>query len=222
MSINYLSGLSMEVTQKLKTGHTLASLRETYMYRDGNLYRVLNRYKNPQIPKKVGYLHNMGYIELVWAGTKFMAHRLIFWMHHGWMPSEIDRINGIKTDNRIENLRPCSKAQNQANVGLRSNNTSGQTGVTYIKSSDKWQAALQVHKVKYSKKFNTFEEAQEWRNQKAKELQGEYYYDLHTDGGLPERIEDAVDSREIPIVTCYGSSLNGHALSAGFAAGDYE
>lgn len=212
----------MAVILKLKTGHTLSELRETYIYEDGDLYRVLNRYGNAQPPRKVGYIMNMGYIEIVWKCTKFMAHRLIFWMHHGWMPSEIDHINGIKTDNCIENLRPCSKAQNQANVGLRSNNTSGQTGVTYIKSSNKWQAALQVHKVKYYKTFNTFEEAQEWRNLKAKELQGDYYYDLHTDGGLPECIEDAVDSREIPILTCYGSSLNGHALSTGFAAGDYE
>jgi hypothetical protein len=49
-------------------------------------------------------------------GRTYLAHRLIWLYVHGYMPEYIDHRNGNNIDNRLTNLRPCSPAQNAANV----------------------------------------------------------------------------------------------------------
>lgn len=77
-----------------------------------------------------GTLANTGYIHIMVSRCGYQAHRLA-WLHTTgrWPPEDIDHINGIKTDNRLSNLRECSRGQNQCNMGRKSNNTSGFKGV---------------------------------------------------------------------------------------------
>jgi hypothetical protein len=44
----------------------------------------------------------------------FKAHRLVWWWHHGPVPDglQIDHIDGDKSNNRIENLRVVTQAEN--------------------------------------------------------------------------------------------------------------
>ena len=56
-----------------------------------------------------------------------------------------DHINHNKLDNRRKNLRTVTKSQNQMNVGLQANNTSGYKGVYWHKQSKKWQAKIEVN-----------------------------------------------------------------------------
>ena len=54
----------------------------------------------------------------IWTGTKvmhFFYHRAVWAVVHGRLPTQIDHINGDKTDNRIENLREVSSSGNNAN-----------------------------------------------------------------------------------------------------------
>jgi hypothetical protein len=70
-------------------------------------------------------------------GKSHKAHRLIFMLHHGFMPQEIDHINGDRADNRIENLRSVTRSQNQYNKRPQ-RNASGYRGVTWHKKTGKW------------------------------------------------------------------------------------
>ena len=53
---------------------------------------------------------------------------------------EIDHINHVKDDNRIENLRLVSHRDNSRNRKKRADNTSGFQGVSFHKQTEKWQA----------------------------------------------------------------------------------
>ena len=73
-----------------------------------------------------------GYIVVRIDGKLYRLHRVLFKMYHGYEPeNDIDHINGIKTDNRISNLREASRSCNNfnANFGV------GRTGVRGVKMS---------------------------------------------------------------------------------------
>jgi hypothetical protein len=51
---------------------------------------------------------------------QFQAHRVIWFLHHGaWPTNCIDHINRIRDDNRIENLREVTVAENNRNCAKR-------------------------------------------------------------------------------------------------------
>jgi HNH endonuclease/AP2 domain len=82
-------------------------------------------------------------------GKPHRAHRLIWAMHYGEMPiGQIDHINGIRDDNRIENLRLVNNQENNKNKRLSANNTSGVMGVCWDKSRGKWSAQIKVDLVR--------------------------------------------------------------------------
>ncbi len=54
----------------------------------------------------------------------------------------IDHIDSDTLNNRRENLRLATKAENTYNLSLRSNNTSGYKGVSYITSAGKFCASI--------------------------------------------------------------------------------
>lgn len=57
---------------------------------------------------------------------------------------EVDHINGNGLDNRRENLRNCTHAENKRNNKRYSNNSSGYIGVD--RNKGKWRAYIQVNK----------------------------------------------------------------------------
>ncbi len=88
-----------------------------------------------------------GYRYIKLNGVHYLEHRMVWLYVHGCLPEgEIDHINGDKKDNRIENLRQCTRSQNEINKGLSSANTSGCKGVSWHAQSKKWRARLKVNK----------------------------------------------------------------------------
>lgn len=81
-------------------------------------------------------------------GKCYTEHRLVFIYHHGYNPVEIDHINRNKLDNRIDNLRSCTRGQNNANATKKNrlgSPTSAYKGVHFRPewgSAGKWVAQI--------------------------------------------------------------------------------
>lgn len=85
-----------------------------------------------------------GYIRINVDCRLCLSHRLAWMYVHGVFPTKhLDHINGIRDDNRIENLREATSAQNNQNPSLRSDNKSGLIGVSWHKPRGKWKAQIQ-------------------------------------------------------------------------------
>lgn len=77
------------------------------------------------------------------GGTTERMHRIILGLAAGGKdPRMVDHINGDRLDNRRENLRICSNAENGRNRGAQRNNSSGLKGVMWHPQSRKWRARL--------------------------------------------------------------------------------
>lgn len=71
----------------------------------------------------------------------------------------VDHINGDTNDNRKENLRIVTKAQNNINIAVRENSTSGATGVS-LTSKNLWHSYINYKGKRYNLgTFKTKEEA---------------------------------------------------------------
>lgn len=91
----------------------------------------------------------------------YKAHRVIWAIVHGiWPEGQVDHINGVRSDNRLVNLRDVTISTNQRNAKMQSNNTSGVTGVSYFAARKKWRADIKIgNKYKFLGMFDTIEEA---------------------------------------------------------------
>jgi hypothetical protein len=125
---------------------TAKKLRELIEYsaETGEFHSLVNR--GPiKTGQSVGCVNKAGYVQIQIGGVIYYGHRLA-WLHiHGEWPKHcIDHINGIRADNRIENLRDVPDLVNKQNVRRPySNNRSGHLGVS-LHSEGKWQARIKV------------------------------------------------------------------------------
>lgn len=87
----------------------------------------------------------------------------------------VDHINHNTLDNRKNNLRVCTKQQNEMNKLLYSHNTSGVSGVSYYKRKEKWASKIIVNnKTIFLGYFDNKEDAIGVRKQAEKEYYGKY------------------------------------------------
>lgn len=116
-----------------------------------------------------------GYRLIFVSGGNYYAHRLAWFYVHGEWPDIIDHIDGDRANNRIGNLRICSKRENGCNRPAPRNNTSGFKGVIYHKASRKYAARIgSSGKSIHLGLFVTAEEAAYARNQAAIRLYGDF------------------------------------------------
>ena len=86
-----------------------------------------------------------GYRRIQILGKRYKSHRLAWAMHYGnWPADQIDHINGVRSDNRIKNLRDVPQIENSRNMKRPSNNMSGVTGVGWDKINFRWVATISV------------------------------------------------------------------------------
>lgn len=109
--------------------------------------------------KRAGTVNGQGYRQVRIRGVIYPEHRLVFMYHHGYVPKLIDHINGVRDDNRIENLRPCTQIQNSYNTRGWARHTLPK-GVTWSKKDRRFQAQLSINgKNTYLGQFRELEDA---------------------------------------------------------------
>ena len=128
------------LTYDADTGLLYWKRRPQEMFTVTGVFRMWNtRYAGREAFALVGS-HGYKYGRLFKRGL--LGHRVVFALVHGhWPSTEIDHINGIRTDNRVSNLREVSSSENSRNCALRINNISGVLGVHRV-ASGKWVAQI--------------------------------------------------------------------------------
>ena len=156
---------------------TAEDLHNFFQYHDGNLYWKNVPSKNFNLNNtKVGKASTQSkYIQVSIKRKKYYLHRIIFMMHHGYMPDFIDHIDGNRRNNKIENLRQATLSQNQYNKKINKNNTSGIKGVYWNKHKQKWLArCYHDNKCHYVGSYNNLNDAENAIQTFRKSLHGEF------------------------------------------------
>jgi hypothetical protein len=144
-------------------------LHEMLDYQDGQLVWKNKKDNLAHLNGKVaGCMHKSGYRQIKFGQTLYLAHRIMWIYHNGSIDEnmQIDHINGVKNDNRIENLRLVTAQQNCFN---RSRHKA--KGYSWSKAAQKWQATIQENgKNKYLGVFVNEEDARNAYLDKVKKL----------------------------------------------------
>ena len=156
-----------------------AYLRELLDY-DANTGLFTRRKTKFRKAGPCGVSMKKGYIRMRAGSGRFHAHRLAWiWCYGGPIPSdrEIDHINGIKTDNRICNLRLVTSVQNRWNRSAYRNNTSGHKGVSLHKASGLWTVHIRANGIRRCLGYyKSKEDAAAAYLNAAQELHGEFAF----------------------------------------------
>jgi len=134
-----------------------------FLYYDAENGHFINRVRRGSrgAPGAVsGSITKNGYVEVQVLGKRYYAHRLAWFYVHGIWPPQVDHCNGVRSDNRLANLRAADALCNAQNLPLRNKNTSGFTGAFRMRG--KWRAQIKIAgKQRFLGAFDTPEAAHE-------------------------------------------------------------
>lgn len=90
---------------------------------------------------------DQGYVVIGIDGALHMAHRLAWLYVHGEFPAgDLDHRDLCKDHNWLDNLRPATRSQNNANSKPPRHNKSGIKGVSFHKQTGKWRASIVINR----------------------------------------------------------------------------
>jgi hypothetical protein len=100
------------------------------------------------------------YLRLGFGGKYIYAHRIIWVWMTGEQPQHIDHLDGNGLNNKWENIRSVSQAENMRNQKRHTSNSSGVGGIGYRKDSGRWRVRVSMDgRVRSLGTFSSFDEA---------------------------------------------------------------
>ena len=134
-----------------KEHYTPKELRERLSYDPETGVLIWKKCRDKtKIGKPASSLDVCGYVQINICGKVLKGHRVAWAIFYGkWATGMIDHKNGMRSDNRIENLRDCDNQTNCQNVRLGSRkNKTGYIGVHMAKQGKKekmYRAKIQIN-----------------------------------------------------------------------------
>lgn len=116
-----------------------------FNYKNGELYWNFSLSCKSPKGNIAGSIKGDGYRRIGLNKKPYLAHRLIFMMHHGYLPKVVDHIDGNRQNNCIENLREATQSQNSHNQKLSIKNTSGYKNVRWNARKRKWFVNIRLN-----------------------------------------------------------------------------
>lgn len=102
--------------------------------------------KGQRCGQRAGCVAPSGYISIEIKNKGYLAHRLAWLTVTGKHPvNNIDHKNGVRSDNRFENLRDVDQSTNAQNQrAAHKDSNGGLLGISWHKRDKKWVARLRV------------------------------------------------------------------------------
>jgi hypothetical protein len=125
---------------------------------------------------EAGSVFNNDYVRIGIDEKFYKRSRLAWFYVHGVWPKElIDHKNGVKSDDRLSNLREATKAENNRNAQRFKKNATGLRGVHWRKNIGRWEARIRNGNGNiYLGYFQTKEEAHKAYCEASAKLHGEF------------------------------------------------
>ena len=142
-----LSGTELPFKKWSSEMITQAELKDILSYNPKTGIFTWNKTKSNRIKigDECGSITSLGYKITKIKGKYYSLHRLSWLYMYGEFPDGIiDHINQNRGDNRISNLRCITRAENNKNRTLQSNNKSGVNGVHWISTAKRWAAVINI------------------------------------------------------------------------------
>lgn len=128
------------------------------------------------VGKEVSSINGHGYLQVSLLGRKLQVHRVLWEMRNGPIPAGafIDHADGDKLNNRPDNLRLCSAAQNLHNMRLTRRNTSGVKGLSYSYTRHVWVGAIHCRGKAHKFQSKCRTTVEQWIAETRARLHGEF------------------------------------------------
>lgn len=114
----------------------------------GKLIWLKDKGPNAKQGQEAGVTRSDGYIQIEFKRKKYLAHRLAWLLHYGKLPVQLDHINGVRADNRLDNLREVTSRENSLNRKVHRDGKLA--GCYHHKPSNMWQARTMKSGVRVS------------------------------------------------------------------------